>query len=67
MAPRCGVGIGKDHTIFAVLEGRVSFAKGFKGRTFISVEAAGRSRGVTPFPYGFSRGAGGCAGPFAFS
>jgi len=36
--PGAGVGIGKDHTIFAVVEGRVSFAKGFKGRTFISVE-----------------------------
>jgi large subunit ribosomal protein L27 len=36
--PGAGVGIGKDHTIFAVVEGRVSFAKGFKGRTFISVQ-----------------------------
>jgi large subunit ribosomal protein L27 len=35
--PGEGVGIGKDHTIFATAEGRVSFAKGFKGRTFISV------------------------------
>ncbi|MBF9058661.1 50S ribosomal protein L27 [Rhodobacterales bacterium HKCCSP123] len=35
--PGAGVGMGKDHTIFAVVEGRVSFAKGFKGRTFISV------------------------------
>jgi len=35
--PGAGVGIGKDHTIFAMVEGRVSFAKGFKGRTFVSV------------------------------
>ena len=35
--PGEGVGIGKDHTIFAVTEGRVTFRKGFKGRTFISV------------------------------
>jgi large subunit ribosomal protein L27 len=35
--PGAGVGIGKDHTIFAVVEGRVAFAKGFKGRTFVSV------------------------------
>jgi large subunit ribosomal protein L27 len=35
--PGEGVGIGKDHTIFATSEGRVTFAKGFKGRTFISV------------------------------
>jgi large subunit ribosomal protein L27 len=36
--PGAGGGLGKDHTIFAVVEGKVSFAKGFKGRTFISVQ-----------------------------
>jgi large subunit ribosomal protein L27 len=35
--PGEGVGEGKDHTIFATAEGRVTFRKGFKGRTFISV------------------------------
>ncbi|GAA5069684.1 50S ribosomal protein L27 [Maritalea mobilis] len=35
--PGQGVGMGKDHTIFATAEGHVTFAKGFKGRTFISV------------------------------
>jgi len=35
--PGTGVGMGKDHTIFAVVEGNVTFKKGFKGRTFISV------------------------------
>lgn len=35
--PGEGVGMGKDHTLFAVSEGRVSFRKGLKGRTFISV------------------------------
>ncbi|MCJ8139190.1 50S ribosomal protein L27 [Falsirhodobacter halotolerans] len=35
--PGEGVGMGKDHTIFAVREGNVSFKKGLKGRTFISV------------------------------
>ncbi|MEM6391144.1 MAG: 50S ribosomal protein L27 [Pseudomonadota bacterium] len=35
--PGAGVDMGKDHTIFATVEGRVTFAKGFKGRTFISV------------------------------
>ena len=35
--PGEGVGIGKDHTIFATVDGAVSFRKGFKGRTFISV------------------------------
>ena len=35
--PGEGVGMGKDHTIFAVTEGHVTFSKGLKGRTFISV------------------------------
>ncbi len=35
--PGEGVGLGKDHTIFATVEGAVSFHKGLKGRTFISV------------------------------
>jgi len=38
MWPGEGVGMGKDHTIFATVEGRVSFRKGLKGRTFISVQ-----------------------------
>jgi large subunit ribosomal protein L27 len=37
MWPGAGVGMGKDHTIFAVTEGHVTFHKGLKGRTFISV------------------------------
>jgi large subunit ribosomal protein L27 len=37
MWPGNGVGIGTDHTIFAVVEGRVQVHKGLKGRTFISV------------------------------
>ena len=35
--PGEGVGMGKDHTIFATAEGHVTFHKGLKGRTFISV------------------------------
>ncbi|MFY0624239.1 MAG: 50S ribosomal protein L27 [Pelagimonas sp.] len=35
--PGEGVGMGKDHTIFATDEGAVTFRKGLKGRTFISV------------------------------
>ena len=35
--PGENVGMGKDHTIFAVANGRVEFRKGLKGRTFISV------------------------------
>ena len=37
MWPGTGVGMGKDHTIFATAEGQVTFHKGMKGRTFISV------------------------------
>ena len=35
--PGEGVGLGKDHTIFAVTDGAVKFHKGLKGRTFVSV------------------------------
>lgn len=37
MWPGEGVGLGKDHTIFATVEGRVTFHSGLKGRKFISV------------------------------
>ena len=32
------VGMGKDHTLFALVDGRVAFAKGKLGRTFCSIE-----------------------------
>jgi len=35
--PGEGVGLGKDHTIYAVTDGDVTFHKGLKGRTFVSV------------------------------
>ncbi|HKJ63112.1 MAG TPA: 50S ribosomal protein L27 [Hyphomicrobiales bacterium] len=35
--PGTGVGIGKDHTIFAVQEGQVAFRKSLGGKTFVSV------------------------------
>ena len=41
--PGEGVGIGRDHTIFATVEGRVTFRTGFKGRTFISVLPAAQA------------------------
>lgn len=31
------VGIGKDHTLFALIDGRVEFKTKAKGRTFVSV------------------------------
>jgi large subunit ribosomal protein L27 len=36
--PGNNVGIGVDHTLFATVEGKVSFARKAKGRVFISVE-----------------------------
>ena len=35
--PGENVGIGRDHTIFATLEGRVSFARKAQGRVYVSV------------------------------
>ena len=35
-----GVGMGKDHTLFALRDGRVSFKTGYKRRTFVSVSPA---------------------------
>lgn len=31
------VGMGKDHTLFALTEGEVKFTKGYKNRTFVNV------------------------------
>ncbi len=31
------VGMGKDHTLFALTEGQVAFKSGFKRRTYVSV------------------------------
>ena len=39
--PGANVGIGRDHTIFATVEGEVSFRRQGKGRTFISVTPRG--------------------------
>jgi large subunit ribosomal protein L27 len=35
--PGTGVGLGKDHTIFAITDGEVSFRTKANGRTFVSV------------------------------
>ena len=35
--PGENVGMGKDHTLFALKDGKVKFSKGFKKRKFISV------------------------------
>ena len=36
--PGDNVGIGKDHTLFALSDGVVSFKKGRKNRSFVSVD-----------------------------
>ena len=35
-----GVGMGKDHTLYRLHDGNVSFKTGFKRRTFVSVVPA---------------------------
>ena len=37
--PAENVGMGKDHTLFALIDGTVNFKKGRKNRSFVSVEA----------------------------
>lgn len=32
------VGVGRDYTLFATADGVVSFSKGFKNRTYVSVK-----------------------------
>jgi large subunit ribosomal protein L27 len=36
--PGTNVGIGKDHTLFALVDGVVKFKKGYKDRSFVSIE-----------------------------
>ena len=38
--PGNNVGIGKDHTIFAVVEGKVKFRHRAEGKVFVDVEIA---------------------------
>ena len=37
--PGANVGMGKDHTLFALAEGRVRFHQGKLGRKYVSVDA----------------------------
>jgi large subunit ribosomal protein L27 len=39
--PGSNVGMGRDHTIFATVEGEVTFRRKEKGRTFVSVTPRG--------------------------
>lgn len=36
--PGDNVGMGRDHTLFALTDGQVRFARKARGRTFVSVE-----------------------------
>ena len=36
--PGVNVGMGKDHTLFALINGTVTFKKGRKNRSFVSVD-----------------------------
>jgi large subunit ribosomal protein L27 len=38
--PGENVGMGKDHTLYALADGQVSFKTGFKRRTYVSVVPA---------------------------
>ena len=35
-----GVGMGRDHTLFAKIDGKVTFARRSNGRTFVSIAPA---------------------------
>ncbi len=39
MKPGSNVGLGKDHTIFALVDGHVKFTRKSEGRVHVSVEA----------------------------
>ena len=42
--PADNVGLGRDHTIFALVDGNVRFKKGRNNRTFVSVDMAEASK-----------------------
>ena len=44
--PGTNVGIGKDHTLFALVDGRVAFREGKLGRKFCSVVVAANDTGT---------------------
>jgi len=48
--PGNNVGIGKDHTLFALTDGIVAFKKGFKGRSFVEVIPTAAAPVAAPAP-----------------
>ncbi len=45
--PGENVGMGKDHTLFALSDGKVEFREGFKRRTYVSVVTANFPKDAT--------------------
>jgi len=45
--PGENVGMGKDHTLFALCDGHVAFREGFKRRTYVSVITAALPKNAT--------------------
>ena len=45
--PGENVGMGKDHTLFALCDGHVAFREGFKRRTYVSVITAALTKDAT--------------------
>jgi len=45
--PGENVGMGKDHTLFALCDGHVAFREGFKRRTYVSVVTAALTKDAT--------------------
>lgn len=45
--PGENVGMGKDHTLFALCDGTVAFREGFKRRTYVSVVTANPAKEAT--------------------
>ncbi len=48
MKPGLNVGLGKDHTIFALVDGHVKFTRKAEGRVHVSVEAAANDNPPVP-------------------
>ncbi|PWJ44883.1 50S ribosomal protein L27 [Sediminitomix flava] len=38
--PGKNVGLGKDHTLFALVDGTVEFKKGYRGKSYVSINPA---------------------------
>jgi large subunit ribosomal protein L27 len=46
--PGEGVGMGRDHTLFALTEGCIAFRRSSKGRTYISITAPSGAESEAP-------------------